>query len=172
MKSQNMHHLSKKLLLKALLLGLSGLIVFSGCTGLTSPLSESQLLITPTPTFELPGPDDEDPIADCLLDKPLCVVKTSVEGLTGRPYLATSLAIDLKQELFKGTDRKLALDASVAIVHEGAGVGNVEVKDHTIAIASPEGILTLTKTNDLFTKIFETFDCNTTHSVPVDYALG
>jgi hypothetical protein len=138
MKSQNMHHLSKKCLLKALLLGLTTAIILSGCTGLTGGLSDSKLLITSTPTFELPGPDDEDPIADCLLDSPLCIVETSVEGFEGRPYLAASIAIDLENPPFNEPDDELVLDADVAVT-EGTNVDIItEVRGHTIVMAPPE----------------------------------
>ncbi len=143
MKSEYMHHLSKNRLLKAFLLGLTSVFILTSCAGSTGLLSGSELLITPTPTFELPGPDDEDPIVDCLLDSPLCIVETSVEGIEGRPYLAASLAIDLENTPFSEPGEELVLDADVAVT-EGTDVSIItEVRGHTIVMAFPELDITI-----------------------------
>ena len=103
-----------------------------------------ELIPSPTPTFILPGPDDEDPIADCVLDEPVCLVNTAIEHIDDTPYLTVDIAVDSNNERFKGTDEELVLDGKVTIVREGADAGKVEVQDRTIAEVSPDVGLILT----------------------------
>jgi hypothetical protein len=144
-------HLPTSPLLIVTLLGLTVTIILTGCTLPTgnSPIvaqdDDIVLIPSPTPRFVLPGPDDEDPRMDCVLDAPACIIGAGIESIDGAAYIGASIAIDRSQlEDFKGSDEELVLDAKVAISNEGMHAGDIEVQEHTIAVASPDADLVLT----------------------------
>jgi hypothetical protein len=150
MKFKSNSPFTKSVTPTAALFFLIAAFILSGCAQppaeVTIAVQEDgiELIASPTPTFELPGPDDEDPIVDCVLDAPICLVNTAIEHIGEAPFLTVDIAIDPSNESFKGTDEELVLEGKVSIVQEGTHAGDVEVQDHTIAEASPDVGLILT----------------------------
>lgn len=103
------------------------------------------LIASPTPTFALPDPDDEDPIHDCALEVPLCRIGVSVEEVGGQSYVAVEVAIQPNQ-LHPGGVNQVSLVANVEVAQAGQSVGVIEhegtfitTADQGIHITSAEG---------------------------------
>jgi hypothetical protein len=141
---------TKSIALTAAFAFLNAIFILSSCSGQTANVQTAVQgdaivsIASPTPTFALPDPDDEDPIANCVLDEPICVIGTGIESIDGAVYMGTRVSIELSNETFKGTEKELVLDTKATIFQEGEVVGDIEVKDRSIAQGSPDVDLILT----------------------------
>ena len=76
---------AKTTLAMGILIGLSTTFGLTGCieapelAPVAAQGDEIVLIASPTPTFVLPDDGDEDPIVDCRLDDPICLINTSIE---------------------------------------------------------------------------------------------
>ncbi|MFV2045061.1 MAG: hypothetical protein ACC700_17720, partial [Anaerolineales bacterium] len=105
-------------------------------------------LPSPTPTWALPDLDDEDPIVNCALEAPLCVIDIAVVEVAGEAYLGVELQALPVPDKFQpsGTDNVL-LDVNVAVQRAGNTVGEINVEGYSVAIAPPEGSIILTQSD-------------------------
>ena len=99
-------------------------------------------LPSPTPTWVAPDPDDEDPIADCTLDAPLCVIDVALVELGGEAYLGVDLqgnpaADDAPPEGAGG----VLMDVSIAVQRDGTTVAEIDLQGSTVAVAPAGGSL-------------------------------
>ena len=103
-------------------------------------------LPSPTPTWTVPGPDDEDPIVDCALDAPLCVIDVAVVDVAGEAYLGVDLQVVPIPGKWQpdGVDNVL-LDVNVSMQRDGETVAEINVEGHSVAIAPAEGSIILTQ---------------------------
>ncbi|MFV2045058.1 MAG: hypothetical protein ACC700_17705, partial [Anaerolineales bacterium] len=105
-------------------------------------------LPSPTPTWALPDPDDEDPIVDCALEAPLCVIDIGVVEVAGEAYLGVELqAPPVPDEFQPSGVGNVLLDVNVAVQRDGNTVGEINVEGYSVAIAPPDGSIILTRSN-------------------------
>jgi hypothetical protein len=103
-------------------------------------------LPSPTPTWAAPDPDDEDPIVDCALDAPLCVIDVSLVDLAGEAYLGVELQVVPIPGRWQpeGVDNVL-LDVNVSMQRDGETVAEINVEGHSVAVVPAEGSIILTQ---------------------------
>ena len=103
-------------------------------------------LPSPTPTWTAPGPDDEDPVADCALEAPLCVIDVALVEVAGEAYLGVDLRfVPIPGQWQPDGGDNVLLDVNVSVQRDGEAVAEINVEGHSVAIAPAEGSIILTQ---------------------------
>lgn len=103
-------------------------------------------LLSPTPTWTAPGPDDEDPIVDCALDAPLCVIDVALVNVAGEAYLGVDLrVVPIPGKWQPDGGDNVLLDVNVSVQRDGETVAEIDVEGHSVAVVPAEGSIILTQ---------------------------
>ena len=103
-------------------------------------------LPSPSPTWTAPVPDDEDPIVDCALDAPLCVIDVAVVDVAGEAYLGVDLqVVPIPGKWQPDGGDNVLLDVNVSVQRDGETVAEINVEGHSVAVAPAQGGIILTQ---------------------------
>ena len=103
-------------------------------------------LPSPTPTWAAPDPDDDDPIVDCVLDAPLCVIDVALIEVAGEAYLGVELqVVSIPGKWQPDGAENILLDANVALQRDGETIAEIDVEGHSVAIVPAQGGIILTE---------------------------
>ncbi len=103
-------------------------------------------LPSPTPTWVVPDPDDENQIADCALEAPLCVIDVAVVEVAGNAYLGVDLrVVPIPGKWQPGGADNVLLDVNVSVQRDGETVAKINVEGHSVAVAPAKGGIILTQ---------------------------
>jgi hypothetical protein len=86
-----------------------------------------------TPTLSAPNLDEEDPVADCSLQAPICQVGVGVQQVGGVNYLAADLLVQTEAAA-PGSPQRLSMDIDVEANGEDGESEQVGLKDHPIGV--------------------------------------
>lgn len=99
-----------------------------------------------TPTWALPDPDDEDPVADCSLETPICQVGVGIEKIAGATYLGVDLrVVPIPGKWQPGETKTFFLTGEIDLLHEGKAEGPIKLGERSVGFAAPERGFILTQ---------------------------